>query len=189
MANLTEFNGIASLLGTPHAEWVNDLWQELETRCGIIGNQREYPPHFTWQVVERYNLEQLQPVVEALAWATAPFTVRSTGLGIFTGRSPILYIQLVKDSRLLHLHAQIWEHTACCAIHPAKYYNPEHWMPHITLAIGSIKAKDLSCALDFLASDNFDWEMTVDNFALLAPSPEGGTPELLSIPLRGRRGS
>lgn len=186
MATLTEFNGIATLLRDPHAGWVKELWQEMETRCGFIGNQRAYPPHFTWQVVEKYDLVQLQPIVEALAWATAPFTVRSSGLGVFTGRNPVLYIQLVKDAHLLRLHQQVWEHASCCAIRPVKYYNPDHWMPHITLAIGDLKPKDLTCALDFLPSENFDWEIPVDNFALFAPLPADKPPEMLNFSMRGR---
>lgn len=183
---MIDVNGVVSLLDAKHATQLKDTWLMLADCCRLSGKNAEMPPHFTWQVVERYDLDQFEPLLSALAKETSPFTVRTSGVGIFSGRSPILYIPVIKDAHLLHLHEQIWLHSQCCARNPNSYYAPDNWMPHITLVAGDVDAQKLSCALEILAFETFEWEIRVDNLALLCP--EGGAENfnLLHIPLGGR---
>ena len=74
-------NGIASLLDQPAASRVEQLWQELETRCGLVGVKATPFPHLTWQVTEAYDLPRLETVLQALARQTQPLTIHTSGLG------------------------------------------------------------------------------------------------------------
>ncbi|MFZ6031331.1 MAG: 2'-5' RNA ligase family protein [Chloroflexota bacterium] len=183
---MIDVNGVVSLLDKAHADRLQDIWRMLEQHCRLKGKNTGLPPHFTWQVVAQYDFNQFEPRVSALARAASPFTVRTAGLGIFSGPSPILYIQLVKDARLLSMHEQIWQHSQCCAVSLSPYYAPESWVPHITLAAGDVNAENLGCALDLLAFVPFTWEIPVDNLALLSPDSQGGESlELFRIPFEG----
>jgi 2'-5' RNA ligase len=179
---MIEVNGIVSLLDDRHTNQLAQCWRMLEERCGLKGKNTAMPPHFTWQVVERYDLTQFEPLVRALAWATEPFTIRTSGLGIFSGRSPILYVQIIKDAHLLHLHEQIWRYSQCCAIRPSPYYTPANWVPHITLFSGETTAESFSCAVDAVTFEPFEWEIRVDNLALICPETELEALNLLCIP-------
>jgi 2'-5' RNA ligase len=182
-----DINGVASLLDDEHIARLTECWHLLETRCGMKGKNTDLPPHFTWQMVARYDLTQFEPLIRALAWATQPFTVRTSGLGIFSGRSPILYINIIKDSQLLHLHEQIWRYSQCCAVKPSLYYSPTNWVPHITLFSDSNTTENFCCALELLAFEPFEWELPVDNLALLCPDQNASeTYNLIRIPF-GKR--
>ena len=101
-------NGIASLLDEPATSRVNYWWQELEARCGLVGVKTTPLPHFSWQVTEAYDLPLLEIVLHTFARQARPFTIRTSGLGLFTGENPIVYISIVKDESLIHFHSLLW---------------------------------------------------------------------------------
>jgi 2'-5' RNA ligase len=168
-------HGLVSILDPPHYSKVIDIWARLETHCGLKGVQVTPIPHFSWQVTLDYDFDALQPAIANLAARLAPFTVRTTGLGIFTGKNDIvLYINLIKDEPLLKLHQTIWQTTLPYTTHPIAYYAPENWMPHITLGHGDMDEAGLACATRLLAREDFNWEIPIDNL-LLVFQPEGET--------------
>jgi len=169
-------NGIASILDAPAAGRVEEIWRELEVRCGLTGVKITPFPHFSWQVAEEYDIPALESALQEVVRTARPFPVRTTGLGLFTGDKPILHVPLVKDRELLEFHALLWEATRACAIGAQPYYVPEAWMPHITLAYGDVTSANLDCAMQFLAFQSFDWEIRVDNLIFIAQS-EGVTVE------------
>jgi 2'-5' RNA ligase len=161
-------NGIASLLDKPATARVERLWQDLETRCGLVGVKVTPFPHFSWQVTESYDLPHLETVLHALARHARPFTIHTAGLGLFTGENPIVYIFIVKDEPLMHFHKLLWEQMNGIAIRPALYYAPGQWVPHITLAYKDVNPANLDCAMQYLAFQSFDWEIQIDNLILVA---------------------
>jgi 2'-5' RNA ligase len=161
-------NGIASLLDQPTTDHVKNLWQELESRCGLVAVQSTPFPHFSWQVTEGYNLPRLEETLRKLARQTRPFTVRTAGLGIFTGENPVVYVPIVKEESLLQFHALLWKQTEGIAILPAPYYAPDKWVPHITLAYNDVQRDNLNCALQTLVFKSFDWEIRIDNLVFVA---------------------
>lgn len=50
---------------------------------------------------------------------------------------------------------------------PLEYYHPDQWMPHITIGFGDISKNNLSEIIPFLSERNFNWEITVNNIALI----------------------
>jgi 2'-5' RNA ligase len=161
-------NGIASLLDQPTTNRVKNIWQELESRCGLVGVQSTPFPHFSWQVTEGYDLLRLEKTLRKLARQTQPFTVRTAGLGIFTGENPVIYVPVVKEESLLRFHTLLWKQTEGIAILPAVYYAPDQWVPHITLAYNDVQKDNLNCALQTLVFESFDWEIRIDNFVFVA---------------------
>jgi 2'-5' RNA ligase len=168
-------HGIVSLLDSTHYQKVEDIWSRLEEHCSLTGVRVTPIPHFSWQISENYNFDALKSVLEQLASELTPFTVQTTGLGVFTGKSDIvLYIPLVKDEGLLKLHQQIWKRTTPFSAGLANHYAPENWMPHITIGHGDVDEDGLACATRLLARENFNWEIPVDNL-LLVYQNEGET--------------
>jgi len=161
-------NGIASLLDQTAVSRVEQLWQELEAHCGLVGVKATPFPHFTWQVTEAYDLPRLETVLHALARQTQPFTIHTSGLGLFTSENPIVYISIVKDEPLMHFHSMLWDHLKGIAIHPMLYYTPGQWVPHITLAYQDVTSANLDCVMQGLAFQVFNWEILVNNLILVA---------------------
>jgi hypothetical protein len=47
------------------------------------------------------------------------------------------------------------------------YYNPNMWLPHISLALGDTSPELLGPVLTFLSNYNFNWEIRIDNLTIL----------------------
>ena len=173
---MTGINGIASLLDKPATERVESLWQELDAQCGLVGVKITPFPHFSWQVTEGYDSPRLDTSLQEIAGQTQPFTVRTAGLGLFSGESPIVYILIVKDEALIRFHSLLWQRMEKIAIRPMPHYAPEKWVPHITLAYNDVRRDNLGCALNNLAFLPFEWEIQIDNLVTIAQT-EGPTAQ------------
>jgi 2'-5' RNA ligase len=179
-------NGIASLLDKSATIRVELLWQELEARCGLVGIKTTPFPHISWQVTDAYDLKHLEKALETFAKQSQPFSVRSTGLGVFTGDHPILFISILKDEPLMRFQSLLWEQTNRIAIRPSPYYSPILWVPHITIAYNDVDQRNLDCAMQYLAFQNFDWEIQIDNLVFIAQT-ENQVPETVKYHL-GNKG-
>ena len=177
--------GIASLLPQPYYGQVEALWAELETNFGLKGVCVTPYPHFTWQIAPAYNLERIRAVLDDIASRTAPFEISTTGLGLFSGKAPVLYIPLVKTPALAQLHRQIWEALLPYSQEPSLYYSPELWVPHITLACNDLTPESTGAVISRLAARNFDWQMRVDNLFFVTVSSEGESLKPIKVTLRG----
>ena len=136
-------NGIASLLDQLAASRMEHLWQELETKCGLVGVKATPFPHFSWQVTGSYDLPRLETVLPSIARQAHPFTIHTAGLGLFTGENPIVYISNFKNEPIMRFHPLIWEQIKGIAIHPSPYYSPRYWVSHITLPYNDVTSTKL----------------------------------------------
>ncbi len=155
--------GLISKLDQATSEKVNDLLLELETRCGLKGIQSSPYPHFTWQVTEGYDLPRLKESLASICWEVEPFTVRTTGMGIFTGDKPTIYLAIFKNKPLIQLHELLWQATQGLSVDPSPYYAPDQWVPHITLGYNDVRPDNIGCAMEKLAFQSFDWTIEIDN--------------------------
>ncbi len=159
-----------SLLDTRSNRQVREIWDWLEIHCGLAGIRTTPLPHFSWQSAENYDLSLIRPALEKLAGELTPFGVKTAGLGIFTGKEPVLYISLVKTGKLLEVHQRIWETMTPFAQEVNPLYAPGQWIPHVTLAYQDISPEKLSCAIKDLAFLPIEMEMVIDHLAILFQS-------------------
>lgn len=167
-------NGIASLLDADHEVMVRALWSELERDFDVKRVREAVPfPHITYQGAGRYQLKRMDTILERLARQTAPFTVRTAGLGIFGGPRPVLTITVVRDRALDDFHRRVWEAVGRAASDLAPYYAPgDRWMPHITLAQGDLTADNLPAIAGALCARSFEWDIRLDNLAFFNESAQ-----------------
>ena len=165
-------HGVVSLLDTVHKQRVESLWRELADECGLVGIRATPIPHFSWQIAEDYDLARLEEALEKIARSTKPFVVRTTGLILFTGEKPVIAISVVRDAILSQIHRMVWEQIESISDDPSRFYSPDYWIPHISLAHGDLLPDKLNCSMHRLAARSLNWEFTVDNIAFLY-QPEG----------------
>lgn len=169
-------HGLVSLLPSPYYEQVKALWTELEEDCGLQGIKTTPYPHFSWQIAQDYDFDSLEQIIRDVAQNSPPLTTRTTGIGIFTGLSPVIFIPLIKTVELMRFHAMLWERTRAAAKGLSPYYSPETWTPHISLAYGDTDKENIAGVMAKLAFRSFTWEMTIDHLALIyEPTGEIGT--------------
>ena len=161
-------HGVVSLLDDEHYALVEDIWDELSRTFGVSGVYVTPFPHFSYEVAEGYDVKTAENFLQELAARTRPFRIRTVGLGIFTLSAPVLYMPLVRSPALSALHREIWD-----GITPTEpgavtqYYEPERWVPHLTLAHRDIDRDKLAEIVRYLSGKNLHWEMTVNNLSVI----------------------
>jgi 2'-5' RNA ligase len=169
-------HGVVSLLDDEHYALVEHLWDELEAGLGVRGLYQTPIPHFSYHVAEGYDVHLLEPILRRLASRCAMFRARTAGLGVFPGDHPVLYVAVVRSPALSALHQKLWRELAGASTGAVEYYHPERWMPHITLAHGDMFKDHLPDIVQMLSARAFDWEIEVNNLALICDA--GATQEV-----------
>jgi hypothetical protein len=159
--------GVVSLLDDPHDDKVEAIWSELQARFGVHGVSVTPIAHFSYHVARGYDLDGLSEVLTGVAAETAPFSVKTTGLGIFTGADPVLYIPVRLRSELVALQQRLWDGLAEIVDAPQQLYHPGNWQPHITLIHKDVDHELLPQVVRMLSQRDFSWTITVDNLACL----------------------
>jgi 2'-5' RNA ligase len=158
---------IASLLDPNSDAIIRSVWERFEAHCGLTGIRSTPLPHFSWQGAEGYQVEAVETELAKAAETVEPFFVHASGIGLFTGVRPVVYVALAKSQRMLTVHQMLWERINPLAMSPNDYYAPARWIPHITLAFRELDVDRLACAVEVIAFEKIEFEIRVDNLALI----------------------
>jgi len=177
--------GIVTLLDPATNVNMTSLWRELKLECGLDGSQGIPVPHFSWHIAAHYELDSLKEVIKTITKSAQPFMARTSGLGVFSGPSPVVYIALVKDEKLMRFHEILWQRTRHTGIDLSPLYAPEIWVPHITLAHSVLDGEALGCLMERLAFRPFKWVFPVDNLALIGQGENQQAESRFVYPFEG----
>lgn len=145
---------------------VNELWMKLCDACGLMAIYNMPLPHLTWMVAEDLDIQKSAPIIAQISENTAPLTLHTFGLGLFTGEKPILYLPTVKSIEMIKLHEAIWDQIYPFSDGQQLYYSPRLWVPHITLAIDELNEENLACAIKATAFDTIELFIRISNLAI-----------------------
>lgn len=143
------------------------IWQKLNTKCNLVTANEVSFIHLSWQGAVAYQNEPAKSSIQQISAQTHPFTIKVSGVGIFTGADPVLYLNVVKNRELMDLHELLWDKLSPFGEEMNSYYGPKDWVPHITLLYGTLLPEDLTCAVTELMYEPLDLELAIDNLALI----------------------
>lgn len=149
----------------------------LEEECGLVGIKVTPFPHFSWLIARDFDYSTLEISLEKIAGETRPFTVRATGIGVFSGPSPVIFIPITRTQKLNELHQRVWDAIQLHGEEISPYYSPSNWVPHITLAQVDITQENISCAMQKLTFQSYSWEVDVDNISFIHQN-DGATGQM-----------
>ncbi|GAB3813584.1 2'-5' RNA ligase family protein [Pontibacter rugosus] len=158
---------LTSLLDTKSSARVSELTEHLEIKFGLQGVKITPYPHITLMTAEIPDTEELKQYLEQTCMGLHNLTVRTTGIGIFPGENPVVYIPVLRTQELNQFHFRLHRDVAEMSSEMGVFYNPKLWLPHISLALGDTTPEILGPVLSFLCNYNFNWEITLDNLTLL----------------------
>ncbi len=164
---------VISLLPEPYNTQVEQIWNLLEDHFGLIYVRITPIPHFTWQLGEGYQQEDVISLLHELTLNLEPFEICTQGLNHFSSSSPILFIEVSKSPKLLELHTAIWQQLFLLTLDPSPLYSPERWHPHITLAMEDISWEVLDEVTAHLQQQNLEWRFMLDNLAIACQHADG----------------
>ncbi|HEX8657467.1 MAG TPA: 2'-5' RNA ligase family protein [Hymenobacter sp.] len=158
---------ITSLLSQPHAARINGIIKGLEEKFGIDDVQATLDPHLTYQLAGVRKLSALKDVLADVAASTEPFSAFTTGLGVFPGERPVIYIPVLRSNALNALHECILAATAPLCLVTDKFSTPNYWLPHISLALHDTTPDLLGPVLRHLNEETYNLEISIDNITIL----------------------
>lgn len=159
--------GIVSLLDKPHFARVTELWREIQEQFGVGEPEAKAMPHISYHVAEKYEAEPLREILKEAASRQRPFTITATGIGIFPGQEPAVYIPVARNQELTTLHAWLWPRLTAISERPIAYYAPDYWFPHITLGHADVTLEKWAPVITWLHQQQINWTITLDNFHVL----------------------
>ena len=158
---------ITTLLSPLHATRINRIIKRLEKKFGIDDVQATPDPHLTYQLAGVHKLSALKEVLANVAATTEPFPAFTTGLGVFPGERPVIYIPVLRSDALNALHQRIIEATAPLCLRTDKFSGPDCWLPHISLALHDTTPDLLGPVLNFLNEETYNLKIEINNLAIL----------------------
>ena len=163
---------ITSLLNPQNAERINRIIKSLEVEFGLDDVQATPDPHITYQLAGVRKLSALKKVLREVAHTTKPFAAHTTGLGLFPGPNPVIYIPVLRSDALNQLHRRITEATRPLCLRTDKFSGPDCWLPHISLALHDTTPELLGPVLQYLNKQTFNLKLTINNIAILRQEGE-----------------
>lgn len=159
---------IVSLLDTLHEEMVKSLWRDLESRFDLKIPYSDPLAHLSFQVFDDVDVSSL--IVDLQEWTGAreSFRVLTSGLGIFPGSRPVLYLPVVRGPILHQLHQHMYEWLTWRGYTPRRLYGPQFWIPHITLVIGEQGRSNLQEVIHYLCERPLQWEIEINNISIIS---------------------
>jgi 2'-5' RNA ligase len=160
-------HAVATLFDKKNDRLIRSLWKDLEEKFRLRGVYKTPIPHFSYQIASDYVFDRLQLKLEKFAGRSHSFTVHARGLAFFAEPHPVLYIPIVKTTELSKFQEILWKKLASISKGVPKYYGPELWVPHITLAQHDVNKRNLPKIIAWLSEKKLDLEIDVNNFAII----------------------
>lgn len=178
--------GVIALLDPLSTARVESLWDEMERRFGVTRGFPGAIPHVTFHLSTHDVEPGAAGVIERVAAATPPFILFSSGLGLFGGPAPILFVNVARAPAAAALAAHLdTELTRAGFPGTDPYYTPNRWIPHITIAQQNLQGADLGALLGWLAGQPLSWELPVTSLSIARETPTSAEI-LATFPLAGR---
>jgi 2'-5' RNA ligase len=117
---------------------------------------------------KRIDEADLREAMTQFAAENAPYILRTTGLGIFTGEQTAVYISVVRNPALSALQTNMISSFASHMEGMSEQHFINVWMPHITLLLPEMLDGMLPKIIEVLAKRNFTWEMRISKLVLLS---------------------
>jgi 2'-5' RNA ligase len=157
---------IISEIDNPSGETVNQIWHKLCEACGLGAIYATPTPHFTWLVAEELDVEKSKLNLSEIVKSSPVISTHTFGLGLFSGGHPVLFLPMVKTVEMIHLHQHIWNEISPYTKDLNKYYSPEFWLPHITLALKDINRENLACAINEIGFEKIELNVSMTSLAI-----------------------
>lgn len=175
----------ASLLDDEHSAKVTGLWETLRQELALEGVFISPAPHFSYQTARDFDLDMLERVLADVAANARPLRIRTAGLGVFGGQAPTLYVPVIRSPEMSRLQLALWSAGAMATERPSPEYHPANWIPHITLAQGDLTPELLPRAVGLLNALDLNWDIEVDNLAIVRGRGDRPQEVLARFPLGG----
>jgi len=158
---------IITELDSETADKINQIRKNAISPCGEDPAPLQWPLHLSWQGAESYQIQEAHARIKMIADTFAPIVSRVDGVGIFTGKEPVLYLSVTRTPELSALNATLWEALSPLAESPNRYFSPQEWAPHISLMYGRPEIVDkIACVVEKLITTPLQIDIKLDHLSI-----------------------
>ncbi|QNF34535.1 2'-5' RNA ligase family protein [Adhaeribacter swui] len=158
---------VVSLLDALHTQIVNEIIDDLERVFGLQGVKITADPHITWLICEVEKLNELKSFLKEVASQTQSIVVKTTGLGIFPGENPVIFVPVIRADGFNLVHAALFQGIRTFSRHTVNFYDPDNWVPHISLALRDTTPELLPHLVQYLNQRTYNWQIELNNLSIL----------------------
>lgn len=158
-------DGIVLPLAEAYEAKVQAIWVELVREFDL--HLEPTLAHVSLHVAQGYEAAALRSLLLEFTRISAPITLQTSGLGLFTVPEPVLYVAVTCGRDLLNLHDSFWGLAEPISQGSVPYYQPGTWVPHITLAQGSRLQTCLPEVIRLLGSRDYAWTIPASQIAYI----------------------
>lgn len=160
---------ITSLLAPRNARRIRGIIQSLETKFGLTDVQATPAPHLTFMLanVPLRKVEDLGVALRQVAATTPSFPAYTTGLGVFPGENPVIYVPVLRSIDLNLLHQRVLDVTTPLCRGTDRFNTPARWLPHLSLALHDTTPDLLGPVLRYLNQETYNLRLNINNLAIM----------------------
>ena len=107
---------ITSLLDAKHADLVSTIIQDFQKEFGLKQVQATPLPHITYLIAQTYNIDLLKDYLLRLCHTARPVHAYTTGIGVFPGEHPVIYIPVLRTQPLNKMHSHLYQDISNAAV-------------------------------------------------------------------------
>lgn len=176
-----ERTAVAGRLSRGLENEVAELWKAVDA-----GSEQPIParyriPHLSFQLLDRVPDEPTMGMLQEIAARWFPIPIRLGGLGVFREPRTVLYITVVRSPRLEAFQRDVTLKLVEAGHRPAPLYQPESWVPHVSIAFDTPGLEGWKRLLDRDQAGAFHRRSRIES--LLVMSANRTEPLIMEAPL------
>jgi 2'-5' RNA ligase len=161
------FYAVATLVNPSENSELQATWKWIFKVCQAQDVQPTRMPHLSWHVSMDYDAAALDDFLKHILPSLEPFDIRTTGVGIFSGEHPVVYLPVVKTRKIVELHELLFKGINHLTGSPNRFYNPDVWIPHITVVYESSLMENICGVINELARKPIETTLRFDHLAVI----------------------
>ncbi|NSW51888.1 MAG: 2'-5' RNA ligase family protein [Anaerolineae bacterium] len=164
---------LITALPQPYHQRIINIWDGLHSKFNITQARDITPiPHLTWHISHSYRTGMMEHLRLLLGGCKLP-SIKVNGLGVFPGTSPVIYLSIDTSDHLVAFHQFIIKSILPFSQESVDLYEPDRWVPHITLALGDTTPTIAEEIIADNVGTQYDWRFEPDNFVLISENLSG----------------
>lgn len=162
--------GILSILENKHYKEVKKLWKLFEKKYNSTGVQTFNHPNVTFQGGKTSNIQQLTNNFQGIISNIKPYEINVAEIGHF--KKEAIYLKVSNSKNLLNINKLINNFLKNYCEELFEYYNPQNWVPHITLAMNDLTIENFENAWYELNNITIEFKQTLHNICIVRLFPD-----------------
>jgi 2'-5' RNA ligase len=159
--------GVVSILEGDAYKEVKRMWRFFEKEYDSRAIQNFPHPHLSFQGGICQDIKVVDGDLKKLCARVKPFFIRVDGINTFEKPEQVIFWEVVKTSTLQRVHRKIDALLQKYCSRTFRFYSPQNWHPHVTLAQRDLTSTNFQKAKKDLGNCHPQYKLRMHNVCLV----------------------